>query len=97
MEVVVHHIEMQLQMLQMHGVTVVSSSGNEAVEGPWSHKGILLLVKMLFQWVLLIHLITELITQHITMMVDVAAPGGTTGTDINGDGQADGILAFDGK
>ena len=30
-------------------------------------------------------------------MVDIVAPGRTSGTVINGDGQGDGILAFEGN
>ena len=36
----------------------------------------------------------RLLLSTFNNMVDIAAPGGTTGTDLNGDGVGDGVQAF---
>ena len=79
-----------------NGVTVVSSSGNSAEEFPNS-KGYPASCPNVISVAAVDPLSGRAYYSTFNEDVDVAAPGGTTGTDLNGDGQSDGILAFDGS
>ena len=78
------------------GITVVSSSGNEAVEAPGAY-GYPASCENVISVGAVDPLNNRAYYSTYNDMVDIAAPGGTSGTDVNGDGQGDGILAFDGN
>ena len=78
------------------GVTVVSSSGNSAEESP-GVKGYPASCDNVISVGAVNPLSQRAYYSTYNDALDVAAPGGTTGTDLNGDGQSDGILAFDGS
>ena len=78
------------------GVTVVSSSGNSAEENP-GVKGYPASCENVISVGAVDPLSQRAYYSTYNDELDVAAPGGTTGTDLNGDGQSDGILAFDGS
>ena len=78
------------------GVTVVASSGNSAEESP-GIKGYPASCENIISVASVNPLSQRAYYSTYNDAVDVAAPGGTTGTDLNGDGQSDGILAFDGS
>ena len=78
------------------GVTVVSSSGNSAEEDP-GIKGYPASCENVISVGAVDPLSRRAYYSTYNDALDVAAPGGTTGTDLNGDGQPDGILAFDGS
>ena len=78
------------------GLTVVSSSGNEAVEAPGAY-GYPASCDNVISVGSVDPLNNRAYYSTYNDMVDIVAPGGTSGTDINGDGQGDGILAFDGN
>ena len=79
-----------------NGVTVVSSSGNSGEDAPNS-KGYPASCPNVISVAAVDPLSQRAYYSTFNDDVDVAAPGGTTGTDLNGDGQSDGILAFDGS
>ena len=78
------------------GITVVSSSGNSAVESPGGY-GYPASCPNVISVGAVDPINARAYYSTYNDMVDITAPGGTTGTDLNGDGQADGILAFDGN
>ena len=78
------------------GVTVVASSGNSAEESP-GIKGYPASCDNVISVAAVNPLSQRAYYSTYNDAVDLAAPGGTTGTDLNGDGQSDGILAFDGS
>ncbi len=78
------------------GLTVVSSSGNEAIEAPGAY-GYPASCEDVISVGAVDPVNNRAYYSTYNDMVDIAAPGGTVGTDINGDGQGDGILAFDGN
>ncbi|MDB4059576.1 S8 family serine peptidase [Gammaproteobacteria bacterium] len=78
------------------GLTVVAASGNEAVEEPGVY-GYPASCENVISVGAVDPINNRAYYSTYNDMVDIAAPGGTVGTDINGDGQGDGILAFDGN
>ena len=78
------------------GLTVVASSGNEAVEAPGAY-GYPASCDNVISVGSVDPLNNRAYYSTYNDRVDIVAPGGTSGTDINGDGQGDGILAFDGN
>ena len=78
------------------GITVVAASGNEAIEEPGGF-GYPASCENVISVASVDPVNNRAYYSTYNNMVDIAAPGGTTGTDINGDGQGDGILAFDGN
>jgi serine protease len=85
-----------IQDITDSGVTVVSSSGNSAEEEPGVY-GYPSSCDNVISVAAVDPLSQRAYYSTYNNRVDVAAPGGTTGTDLNGDGQSDGILAFDGS
>ena len=79
-----------------NGVTVVSSSGNSGEDAP-NARGYPASCPNVISVAAIDPLSQRAYYSTFNDDVDVAAPGGTTGTDLNGDGQSDGILAFDGS
>ena len=78
------------------GLTVVAASGNEAIEAPGVY-GFPASCDNVVSVGSVDPVNNRAYYSTYNDMVDIAAPGGTVGTDINGDGQGDGILAFDGN
>ena len=75
------------------GITVVSSSGNEAVEAPGAY-GYPASCENVISVGAVDPLNNRAYYSTYNDMVDIAAPGGTSGTDVNGDGQGDGIFCL---
>jgi serine protease len=78
------------------GITVVAASGNEAIEAPGAF-GYPASCPNVISVGSVDPNKQRAYYSNYNNQVDIAAPGGTSGTDINGDGQGDGILAFDGS